>query len=79
MRYTERVKNNDKGSLMKLFLYSALLLPAFLNGHIRDIFNYDTDWLYADYDIIAQGIFHDTGKTFKVLQCGSESKIVVEK
>ncbi len=48
-------------------------------GSIRNIFEYDHDWLHADYVIIAHGHIHETDKAFKVLQCGSESKVVREK
>lgn len=58
-----------------IFLYFQIINTA----SIRNIFEYDNDWLHADYDIIAHGHIRDTGKAFKVLQCGSESKIVFEK
>lgn len=60
-------------ALITLFFFQNLFSQA-----IRDIFNYDTHWDHADYDIVAHGHVHQTGKAFKVLQCGHESKIVIE-
>ena len=65
---------------MKRFIFITLFFfQTLFSETIRNIFEYDTSWNHADYDIIAHGHMHETGKAFKVLQCGSESKIVIEK
>ncbi len=79
LRYTKNVHGKLSGGIfMRFFLYSlCLYLPC--SAAIRDIFQYDLDWNHADYEIVAQGTIHQTGKTFKVLQCGCEVKMVLEK
>ena len=65
---------------MRRYICITLFLFKIVSSEvIRDIFEYDTDWRHADYDIIAHGQVHETGKTFKVLQCGPESKVIFEK
>lgn len=64
---------------MTKLLYSLSCISFSLFSSIRDIFQYDTDWHHADYDIVAQGHFHETGKAFKVLNCSGQSKIITEK
>ncbi len=56
--------------IFMLIMTSQLCYP-----HIRNIFEYDSDWRHAEYTILAQGVIHESGKTFKVLQCGQVSKI----
>ncbi len=64
---------------LPIFIFITLFFFQTLFSEIRDIFAYDPEWKHAEYTIIAHGHMDDTGKTFKVLQCCSESKIIFEK